>query len=366
MLALVGLASANLNYNSNGRTVLFNGQNSYGNLLSSGSLVGLSGGLVGGLSGLNGLSLANGYSSGYSSGYSLDSAPLTGLVLSQAAPSLSVQALAPVSYATQQLVAAPVARVAQVAQASQISGPIQAAVQSTRSVEVVDAPSTGGVSAPQSLVIGPSVQPIDIEFQSQSSPVSVRQSHIPGQPNPPQVSRHQEEPDLLRQEIVKPVVHEVTEAIQPIRRVTQQVLPVQETVSQVLTRGQQQQQQVQYVQQAPVQTASLALQPVQTVAVQAVAQPRLSLVAQPTLAVAAQPTLAVAAQPTLAVAARPSLSLVGSGSGTARYNLDIQNLNPRSSGLALTGSSFSSYPSLSLRSSSLRSGSLVAPDVYRK
>lgn len=171
-------------------------------------------------------------------------------------------------------------------QAVQYTGPVQAAVLSQRSVQVVDVPSTGGIAPAQSIVIGPSIQPLDLEFQSQSSPVSVRQVHIPGQPNPPQFSSHQDEPDLLKQEIVKPIIHEVTEAIQPFRKITQEVRPVQETINQVITRGQQ----VQQVQNVAVQAA-----PVATVAVQAVqAAPALNLVG--TVAAAA-PSISVAAAP---------------------------------------------------------------------
>jgi len=105
----------------------------------------------------------------------------------------------------------------------------------------VDAGSTGEAAVPASIVIGPSVQPIDIEFQSQSSPVTIHQSHIGGQASAPQVSSHTEEADILRQEIVKPVIHEVTEAIQPYRTITQEVRPVLETVNQLITRGEQRQ-----------------------------------------------------------------------------------------------------------------------------
>ena len=198
VLALFGLASATLNYNLNGRKLVLNGQNAYGNVLTSGSY-GLGAGY--GVTGFSsGLGLAKAYAPAYS----------TGLVLAQAP-------VAKIGYAA----AAPVATYAR-AQYNQ--GPITAAVQSERSVQVVDVPSTGSPASPQSIVIGPSVNPLDFEFQSQSSPISVRQTHIPGQPNAPQYSSHQDEPDILKQEIVKPIVHEVTEAVQPYRKITQEVM----------------------------------------------------------------------------------------------------------------------------------------------
>ncbi|KAJ6220714.1 hypothetical protein RDWZM_006526 [Blomia tropicalis] len=157
----------------------------------------------------------------------------------------------------------------QLVQTVQQQGPINAAVQTTRSLQVVDVASTGGAAAPQSIVIGPSVQPLDIEFQSQSSPISVRQTHIPGTPNAPQHSAHEDEPDYLRQEITKPIIHEVTEVIQPHRKITQEVRPVEETVNQILTRGQQQQQvavqPVAVQAAAPVQIVQAAPAPVEIV-----------------------------------------------------------------------------------------------------
>ena len=180
-----------------------------------------------------------------------------------------------------------------------VSGPIQAAIISQRSVQIVDAPSTGGIAPPQSIIIGPSVQPLNLEFLSQSSPVSVRQVHIPGQPNPPRFSSHEDEPDLLKQEIIKPIIHEVTEAIQPLRKITQEVRPVQESINQVIARGQQQ-----------VQTVAVPAVPqVQAVAVQAV--PQVQVVA--VRAVPQVQAVAVPALPQVQTAAEPVAETVISG-----------------------------------------------------
>lgn len=171
-----------------------------------------------------------------------------------------VQAQPQVQYVQVAQAPVAVARVAQVAQVAQ--GPIIGAVESTRTVQVVDGPSAAP-AAPQSIVIPPSVQALDFEFQSQSSPLNVRQTHIPGRAAETQESAHEEPADVLRQKIVKPIVHEIHEAIQPIRRISQEVRPVQETVNQVLTRGQAQAAPV-AVQQVQVQ-AVRAVQPVQAV-----------------------------------------------------------------------------------------------------
>ncbi|OTF69232.1 hypothetical protein BLA29_007470, partial [Euroglyphus maynei] len=63
-------------------------------------------------------------------------------------------------------------------------------------------------------------------------------NHLPTPPAEPQHASYEEQPDLLRQDIVKPVVQDVHETVVPFRRVTQELKPVQESVHQVLARGQ--------------------------------------------------------------------------------------------------------------------------------
>lgn len=142
----------------------------------------------------------------------------------QVAPQIYTIA-APVRQQVQQQQAFQVVPVQIATRQQQSSGPIFAAVQSRRNIQFIDVPSNGGAGPRQTIVIGPSVQPLDFEFQSQSSPISVTQTHIPGRPNPPQESSHTDEPDVLRQTITKPIIHNVEETIQPVRRITQQVNP---------------------------------------------------------------------------------------------------------------------------------------------
>lgn len=123
---------------------------------------------------------------------------------------------------------------------AQAGGIIQAAVITKYRVQYVDVPSQGGAPVVQQIVIPAKSQPLDISFESQSSPINVHQVHIPGKAAEPQFSSHQEEPDVLKQEIIKPILHEVIEAIQPLRKITQEVRPVIEEVNQIISRGQQQ------------------------------------------------------------------------------------------------------------------------------
>lgn len=98
---------------------------------------------------------------------------------------------------------------------------IKVAVQTQHSVQVVDVPTvTSSGSAPE-IHIPASSQPIDLAFHSQSSPINVRQVHIPGVVPPPQHSQTEEEPEILKLTVIKPLVQEVNEKILPIRKITQ-------------------------------------------------------------------------------------------------------------------------------------------------
>ena len=147
---------------------------------------------------------------------------------------------------------------------SQHVGPVSAAIETRRYVQVVDVPTSQDVISPSTLIVEPNVLPVNIEFRSQSSPVNVNQVHIPGRPGTVQQTSSEEEPDRLVHEVVKPVIQEVRETIVPFRRITQEVLPVQEEVNSLVARGQRQQ-----VLAAPqvVAAPQLVAQPVGRVAV---------------------------------------------------------------------------------------------------
>ncbi|KPM11285.1 hypothetical protein QR98_0098550, partial [Sarcoptes scabiei] len=143
-----------------------------------------------------------------------------------------------------------------------------------------------------------------------------------------QHSSYEEQPDLLRQDIVKPVVQDVHETIVPFRRITQELKPVQETIHQILPRGEQrgffQRQQVAQVAQvaqtpavatfAAARPAAVAVQAVQAapaaVAVQA-APAAVAVQAAPAVAVQAAPALAVQAAPAYSISAAPAVATVG-------------------------------------------------------
>jgi hypothetical protein len=125
--------------------------------------------------------------------------------------------------------------------ATESVGPVVAAIETRRSSQVVDVPTSRDLITPQTLIVEPSLQPVNIEFRSSASPINVNQVYIPGRPGEVQATRSEEEPDRHLHEIVKPVIQEVRETVVPYRRVTQEILPIQEEINSILARGQQQQ-----------------------------------------------------------------------------------------------------------------------------
>jgi hypothetical protein len=217
--------------------------------------------------------------------------------------------------------------------ATESVGPVVAAIETRRSSQVVDVPTSRDLITPQTLIVEPSLQPVNIEFRSSASPINVNQVYIPGRPGEVQATRSEEEPDRHLHEIVKPVIQEVRETVVPYRRVTQEILPIQEEINSILARGQQQQ----VIAQPAVTTvgvepavAAVGVQP----AVAAVGvQPAVAAVGvQPAVAaVGVQPVVAaVGVQPTVAAfGIRPAFAVV-----PALQTIGVQ---PVATGLVGTG-----------------------------
>lgn len=123
------------------------------------------------------------------------------------------------------------------AAAARQTAPVVSAVITRHTQEVVDVPVDDSVSLPQIVIVEPHLQPVTIEFRSRSSPVKVNTVHVPGEKGQVQSTRHEEEPDRIIHEVVKPVIQEIREIIQPFRKITQQILPVQEEVHSIVTKG---------------------------------------------------------------------------------------------------------------------------------
>ncbi|KAH9494080.1 hypothetical protein DERF_014797 [Dermatophagoides farinae] len=89
---------------------------------------------------------------------------------------------------------------------------------------------------PQIIDVVPDEQPIQIVFRSSSAKVQVKQVHTPIPYNDVETTRTEEKPQLVLHKLVRPIVQEVIEIIQPYRRVTQEIRPVLEEIRTVVAK----------------------------------------------------------------------------------------------------------------------------------
>jgi hypothetical protein len=116
-------------------------------------------------------------------------------------------------------------------------GPVDAAIQTRRTVEVRPVALQSDYAQPQIIEVQPDQLPVQVHFRTASSRVNVQQSHQPGLPAQVEHASFQDEPHRVVHEVVKPVIQEVREIIQPYRRVTQEIRPVIEEVHTVVHKG---------------------------------------------------------------------------------------------------------------------------------
>lgn len=103
--------------------------------------------------------------------------------------------------------------------------PIEAAIYSNHKVDVIPVASHKGYPKPTYVDVPSGVLPVYINFQSQSSPVYVKQKHY-GMSGSYQHSHSYDEPHHLKHVVTKPVIQEVNEVITPYRKITQTIKPV--------------------------------------------------------------------------------------------------------------------------------------------
>ena len=115
-------------------------------------------------------------------------------------------------------------------------GPIDAAIQSTRSYEVIPVALPQELPVPQTIDVGPNVQPVDIIFRTQSSPMNVQQIHTPSA-GVFESTRSEDEASVLTHESYRPVIQNYREVIQPFRNIEQRVEPVIEHVHTAVAQG---------------------------------------------------------------------------------------------------------------------------------
>lgn len=116
-------------------------------------------------------------------------------------------------------------------------GRVNAAILSSRAVQVVPVGSTGGIAAPTVVDVDSTEQPVVLNFLSRSSALSATQQHI-GQAGSNQASHSVDEPHRLTHEVLRPVIQVVREVVVPERNIIQEIRPVIENVQSVVAQGQ--------------------------------------------------------------------------------------------------------------------------------
>lgn len=91
--------------------------------------------------------------------------------------------------------------------------------------------------APQILEVEADHQPVQVVFKSLSTRVHVKQVHTPGARGQVETTASEDEPHIVRHQVMRPVIQEIREVIQPYRRVVQEIRPVLEEIHTVVAKG---------------------------------------------------------------------------------------------------------------------------------
>lgn len=114
-------------------------------------------------------------------------------------------------------------------------GVVSAAVQSRRSVQYYDVPSSQQAAAPLAIEVNSQASPLTFLFKSQSSPIQIQSQHQ-SSPGSYQETSSQDEPHVAVHTVTRPVIQELREIITPFRRVRQEIQPVQEDIQTFVSR----------------------------------------------------------------------------------------------------------------------------------
>ena len=112
---------------------------------------------------------------------------------------------------------------------------IELPVKSKHDLEIIQTPSQEEESS-TNVEIPSGVLPVYLLFNTQSSPLYVKQDHR-GTKGSYQKSDSKDEPHKLVHEVVKPVYQELKEIITPYRKVVQVIEPVQEERLTIVHKG---------------------------------------------------------------------------------------------------------------------------------
>ncbi|KAH9529905.1 hypothetical protein DERF_003761 [Dermatophagoides farinae] len=114
---------------------------------------------------------------------------------------------------------------------------IDAAIHSKHSVQTFPVSGSRQMGRTPVVDINSEPLPLTLRFNSHSTRINPIQKHFS---HAGQIFKHNtiDEPDVLIQNIRKPIIQEVREIITPFRQVTQEVRPVREQIQTLVARGQ--------------------------------------------------------------------------------------------------------------------------------
>nr|XP_027199841.1 uncharacterized protein LOC113793962 [Dermatophagoides pteronyssinus] len=114
---------------------------------------------------------------------------------------------------------------------------VDAAIHSKHSVQIIPVSGSKHMGKTPVVDINSEPLPLTLRFNSHSTRILPIQKHFS---HSGQVYKQNaiDEPDVLIQNIRKPIIQEVREIISPYRQVTQEVRPVQERIQTLIARGQ--------------------------------------------------------------------------------------------------------------------------------
>lgn len=116
--------------------------------------------------------------------------------------------------------------------------PIKAAINSHHIVNHYEIDTPKEPYKPNLIEVKSSMPMFHIKFSSASSKVNVFHQHEPSKVNKePIESFSQDEPHIIRQQVVKPIVQQIHEIITPVRKVVQEIKPVVETIDTIISRS---------------------------------------------------------------------------------------------------------------------------------
>lgn len=113
---------------------------------------------------------------------------------------------------------------------------VQAALHTKHSIRFINVDIPSEDREPHIIEVGASPLPIIMHFKSASSRIRLQQSHSGGQAGSIQETKSEDQPSILRHEVIKPIIQEVREVLLPYRKIIQEIRPVTEEIQTIVAK----------------------------------------------------------------------------------------------------------------------------------